>query len=558
MFPIEKNGRFWIRSMKRTFHCVLISCSYASSLVHANTDDIGPFDVMSEIPSSVDAAAVFHNPADTILLSPVGRSMRQLLALGGVFTETEHAWDAFSRTFDAPVDETIRMLLSNQVAVVWDGMRSDQQRQGITNAFDSKWTLICKVDPKDLQSIRNSLKPVKRDIVHSRAVYAIEQGRYVISLINATGDESNATVLIAPRTGVDLLHAVLEHAGEHEQPNETRSLVQRNEPMLAELNGYHQSTTDGDWSFVFMSRIDALTPLLSVDSETTQPKVHYVAAIVHLAPDALSCTFASDVPIDHETPDAPVDLFDAIAPDSVFTIATARAPSFDVNQQSMSVNLRLASDEDQSSESDSVFNAPALLALSAGDSTSMNVTMCLTNEQRDPGVTARLGDDAIRSFIQGFDPTQAPDMQGRFPDALRQIELRLPQSDVDSTPNWPGTSPSLAWKSVTTARDDLVITCIAPNAKAPAGAIRRIEDSIRTLDALDAQPRKGVLLRVSMDPMKTLNIINDPDLVDIALAKIIQRFELGMRRGIDASVRGRVEIEFSNIASSPTLGKDTR
>lgn len=514
---------------------------------------------MSEIPSTVDAAAVFQNPADSILLSPVGRSMRQLLALGGVFTETEHAWGALARTFDAPVDETIRMLLSNEVAVVWDGMRADDPGAGVTNAFDSKWTLICRVDQEDLQTIRDSLKPVKRDIVHARAVYAIEQGRYLISLINASGDGSNATVLISPRSGMDLLHAVLEHSGDRQRSTKTNSLVERNEPMLAELHGYHQSTTDGDWSFVFMSRVDAFAPMLLPDSDRSGEKPRSIAAIVHLAPDVLSCTFASDVPIDENTPDAPVDLFDAIAPDSVFTIATARAPMFDIDLNAFSLNVPFGSNPSQGEQSGSVLDAPALIAISPGDSTSMSVTMCLANERRDPGATARLSDDAIRAFIEGFDPTQAPNFQGRFPSASRQIELRLPRMLGDSTPpSWPGTTPSLAWKNIASSESDYLVTCLAPNPDAPAAAIQGIEDAVRTLEALEAQPRGGVLLRVSMDPMRTLNIINEPDLVDIALAKMIKRFELGMRRGIDASVRGRVEIEFSSSASSPTLGKDTR
>ena len=528
----------------------------------AHAEDLGPFETMATIPDQVDAAAVFNNPAESILLSPVGRSMRSLLALGGVFTQTEDAWGTLARTFDEPVDATIRSLLSGEVAVIWDDMGDQQNAEGISGALDSNWTLICKVQPEYLQRIRRSLKPVKREIVHNRPLYAIEQGRFAISLIDAPKNDQadqdadrKATVLLAPRSGTDLLKAVLEHENRRDLRN-TRPITAGHEPMLAELSSYHDSLGDGSWSFVFISQLELLNALFVQPAPQSQDDPRTIAALVKLNKDTLLCTFATDVAIEEDTPDAPIELFDALAPDSVFTIATSRAPTLNLTRNAFSFNLAVSSEAPGGVPTDPVFDAPALIALSAGDASSMSVTACFVNGKREDGLSAKLSDNTARSMISAFDPSQSPDFQGRFPQSLRQIDLRMPD-DVQRDPgDWPGLTPSLAWRTTSTNAHDLIIVSIAPDQDAPSREIDRIEDAALTLDALDAEPRTGVLLRVSFDTARALKIINDPDIWDIALAKVIRRFEMGVRRGIDAPMRGRIEIRFTPSAATPKLGSD--
>lgn len=518
--------------------------------------DIGPYRTLSGIPARVDAAAVFENPAEQILLSPVGRSMRSLLALAGVFSQTENAWGALARTFDAPVDATIRGLLSKRVTVLWDGMDGDGA--GISDAFDSNWTIICEVEPVFMGQIREALRPVKREILNARAIYAIEQGRYALVLIEARNGEGTDTVLLAPRSGAPLLRDVLTHMDAAGGDQHGPSIVAGHEPMLSELNAYHESADDGSWSFIFFSRLDIFRPLVGSAGSGVSGEPLTLAGMVKLDPDALRCSFASDFPVHPDTPDAPIQLFDVLAPDSVFTLASARAPSIGVGEDALSFNLS-ASTGDRESPQSPVLNAPALLDLSPGDAGSKSLTLCLLNPRREPGETARLSDDAARDLVRALDPAQGPDFAGRFPLALRQIELGIPRAIDDGEPArapapWPGISPVLAWKTTPTREQDLVIASIAPDALAPAKQISAIEDSARVLEALDAQAGSGVLLRLAMDPAGALSIINDPDVMDLALAKIIRRLELGIRRGIDTPVRGRLEIGFNASASSPKLG----
>lgn len=522
----------------------------------AGSPDIGPFESMITIPERVDAAAVFHNPADSILLSPVGRSMRSLLALGGVFTQTEEAWGALARTFNEPIDSTIRGLLSDQVAVVWDGIDHDQRAKGITGTFDSNWTLICKVDPEYVKQISRSLKPVKREIVHKRAVFAIEQGRYAITILEAPKGEQKATVLLAPRSGTDLLKAVLAHADTAGNHGENRPITAGHEPMLAELGAYHESLRDGTWSFIFMSRLDMFNSILAIPESEENGQTHTLAAVFKLDPDMLRCTFATDMPVDDQLPDAPIELFDAIAQESVFTVASARAPRMSVTGNSFHLDLTVSPDQTPDVVSDPIFNGPALFTLSGDDNESMGLTACFSNDRREPSQTARLSDETMRAMVSALDASQSPDFRGRFPAALRQIKLHIPPSRDRSPNDWPGMSPSLAWKTATTSEHDLTIASLAPNSQIPIAHIRRIEEAARALDALGAQPRSGVLLRVSMDPARTLQIMDDPNIMDIAITKIIRRFDLGIRRGIDTPMRGRLEIQFAESASSPKLGND--
>lgn len=535
---------------------VLILCALCFPLApaRAGQHDIGVFDAMTDIPAEVDAAAVFYNPAESILLSPVGRSMRSLLAFGGVFTQTESAWGALADVFDAPVDQTIRSLLSDQVAVVWDGLESPgPDMAGVTDSFDTRWTLICKVQPQYLEQIRRSLRPVKRDIVHSRAVYSIEQGRYRIALIDAETKGTNATVLLAPRSGAELLNAVLGHAVAGHVP-QSGSITAGHEPMLAELSAYHDAIDDGSWSFVLMSRLDIFNSLLSIPPADAGAQQHTLAAIVKLNPGDLGCSFATDLPLAEDTPDAPIELFDAVAADSVFTLAASRAPRLELTQNAFSINLSFSTGEQDQADTDPIFDAPALIALSPGDASNMALAICLSNPQRQDGKTAQLSDDAVRAMISSFDQSQAPDFAGRFPGVRREISLRIPAGDDADPDDWPGLTPKLAWQVTPTRSHDVVVAALGPTGANIARQIQSLSEAARTLDAFDTQNRSGVLLRLSMRPAATLRLVNDPDIMNLALAKIVNDFDLGIRRGVDASMRGRIEIRFTESASKPKLG----
>ena len=61
----------------------------------------------------------------------------------------------------------------------------DEVLAGLAMDLDTRWALMCEVEQGYLRRIRTHLKPVKRDILLGRTLYAIEQGRYGIMLLDA-------------------------------------------------------------------------------------------------------------------------------------------------------------------------------------------------------------------------------------------------------------------------------------------------------------------------------------------------------------------------------------
>lgn len=525
-----------------------------SPLVRADQPDMGAFASLQNVPDVVDAAAVFENPADELLLSPVGRSMRTMLSFAGVFTHTEHAWEALADTFGAPKDDTIRSLLSKQVIVVWDGFeRADPKTEGLTESIDTRWTLICKVEPEYLREIRKSLRPVKRDIVSNRPVYAIEQGRYRLALIDAIAPGEPASVLLAPRSGAELLNAVLSHYDANPQPP-MASVTRNREPMLAELSAQHAASADASWTFAFIARLDILRFLVPESTPGQPAPNHVLAGIVKLDQGELRSTFGTDAPIEADLPDAPVELYDAVAADSVFAMASAKSPVMFISRDHMSLSMGISANPAQQQQaSDPVLDAPFFLSLSGSDASNMSISVALRHPRRGEGETARMFDDSVHDIVASYDPTQAPRFDGCMPSAVRQIEIHATSSE-NAMPSWPGRSPQLAWSTSTAGEHDLTIASFAPQSIDTGEKVRSIALASHAIEAAGPRPSTGVLFRASILPELAMHIIDNPSIADLALAKLVRQLNIELRRGVNAPMRGSMRVRFSEQASKPKLG----
>lgn len=536
----------------------LLLCALTCPIANADEPDLGAFASLQNVPDVVDAAAVFENPADAVLLSPVGRSMRTMLSFAGVFTHTEHAWQALADTFGAPKDDTIRSLLSKQVIVVWDGFESaDPNTEGLTESIDTRWTLICKVEPEYLREIRKSLRPVKRDIVSNRPVYAIEQGRYRIALIDAIAPGEPASVLLAPRSGADLLHAVLTHYDATPTPP-VSSVTQNREPMLAELNAQHAASADATWTCAFIARLE-IFKLLSPDGAHDQPaQNHVLAGIIKLDQGQLRSTFGTDAPIEPDLPDAPIELYEAVANDSVLAVASAKSPVMFISHDQMSLSMGISTNPAQQ-QPDPALDAPFFMSLSGGDAQSMSLSVTLRHPKREPGETARMFDDAMHDIIASYDPDQAPRFDGCIPSAARHVQIQTQaQGEGSDTASyaWPGSNPQLAWSTSTAGEHDLTIASFAPDAIDAGEQVRSITLASHAIEAAGPRTSSGVLFRASILPEEAMRIIDDPSIADLAIAKLVRQLNIELRRGVHAPMRGSLRIQFSEHASKPRLGTD--
>lgn len=533
---------------------------WVTASTHAADPDMGAFDRLASVPNEVDAAAVFENPAESLLLSPVGRSMRSLLAMGGIFTQTERAWQALGTAFDAPVDDTIRDLLSKRVAVVWDGFeQGEASMQGLTNSIDTRWTLVCEVEPAYLKQIRQTMRPVKRDIVHGRPVYAIEQGRYRVALLESLAKDEPAIVLLAPRTASTLLHNVMGSMVNQEDPAAAQAAITSGrEPMLRELVAQHAAQTDGSFSLAFIARTPIFRTVIGLPATPNERSEHIVSGIVNLDTTSLQCHFASDLPIADDLPDAPVALLESVQPDAMFALASSRAPRISVSEDSMDIGFSIQSNPDRSaSGAFDLLDAPALVVLrQASPSSSAALSILLEHPKRPGGETARLCDEAMQSMIGAYDESQAPRFDGRLPNAVRTITLLEPTS-VGTKPtslSWPGIEPRLAWVSSSTSSADLFITSMTPADTDPADALRSIQDAAETLDALGDQPPSGVLLHATLKPAEVVRVLGDDSLMDLALSKLVDRIDLEIKRGVDSSYRGELRLQFAKFREGANLG----
>lgn len=547
--------------VRRLRVCFVLGAFIASMLcitpAHAHDSDLGPFGPLSSIPNEVDAAAVFENPAESLLLSPVGRSMRSLLAMGGVFTQTERAWQALGDAFKAPVDDTIRALLSKRVTVVWDGFDlSDPNMQGFTESIDTQWTLVCEVEHEYLKEIRESLSLVKRNIVDGRAVYAIEQGRYRVALLENPKHGAPAIVLLAPRKGADLLNAVLSSIIKGEQPAADHSAITSgHEPMLRELSTQHEAKGNGEYSFSFITRMPIFRVVLGLPPLSNPSEEHIFAGIVKLDEGTVRCSFASDIPIESDLPDAPIALLESISPDSIVAIASARSPRLIMDEDSLHMSFGISS-KNQDSDQHNLFNAPALIVMQPeGPEKAIGMCVLLRQPKRDPGETAKLSDETVQSMIRAFDATQAPNFNGRFPAVVRSITLQSSESnESEEQPTWPGPKPRIAWVSTNSTNNDLFIASMSPENADPANAISTLQDAALIIDALGEQPPSGVLLRAMLKPAQTLRVLGDASFMDLALAKLVRQIDLEIRRGIESSFRGELNLQLADPRAGANLG----
>lgn len=554
-------------------------------MTHAQ--DLGPFAGFDTISAEIDAAAVFENPAERFLLGPGGRTMRSLLKTGGIFTQTELAFQALGRAFDAPVDDTIRSLLSRRVVVIWDGFeQGDHNLQGLTNSIDTRWALVCEVEPDYLQTIRAAMRPVKRDIVHGRPVYAIEQGRYRVVMLENRAQDALATVLLAPSNGFELLQSVLASLVQDQPasiPN--ASMIRGHEDMLAALSHEHSNSHPPAPTFAFMARSSTLISALLPNAKSGLMQEHaadsVLAAIVQFDEESLQCSFASDLAIDPALRDAPIALLDAVSQDSVFAIAASRAPRISLSGDTLLWGMKPRAAQDPSTAppdpgrgesvpidpraNEDIFNAPMLLSVvpletENGADLIERLGLCLVidNPKRGDGITASLIDEAMAQGIGSYDPHQAPEFRGRFPSVPRMVALRPRPAESDTDLATKSGSlernPRAAWMTSSTKNRDLIIASIGPYGTDPIGYILGVEQTAYTLDALDAAHPSGVLLRVHILPSRALQLIEESDRVDIVMAKLVRELDIEVRRGLRTGLRGSIELDFSPLSGKPGLG----
>ncbi len=557
----------------------------------------------------MDAAAVLNNPAEHLLLNDSGRFIRELFALGGLFTHTEHAWEALSKAFGAQTDQTIKSLLSKRVVVVWDGIDSSSSDSffKLADAIDTQWTLVCQVEPAYLQHVRDRLKPVRRRIEQGHAVYAIEQGRYELVLLNPQDNDrkhqarsadgrghaeddawDGAAIILAPRKGATLLNHVLTSytIGPHALPDQIegngfRSIVHGREALISSIEA------GTDWSVAWIVQLDRFLPARDGpegEKSTHAPdKSSAMVGVVSTSKRGITLRFATDLELDLPDDDAPAGLLSAVGNEAIFAAAVSRTPSIFFKHDLLAMNSTFESVKGQVPPNSPAYpTGPGLVLLSKASqvSSQSNHTLNHRRPNAPPPIAltmltqfdrAELGDQPVSAYVDTVmhdlfvvsGQRDIPDYQGKFPRAARVYTIdSTGDSTKPGTPNpqppasWLGDSAKLSWLAGDGTDAPFMIVSLSPGDCQTTKQLRWIAQAAKSLESIPDQPKvTGVMTTGFFKPAKAIELLDPSSSIDLAISRFIESVEWNMAR-IPLGIGGTISIEFAPSSNRSTLGQD--
>ncbi len=555
--------------------------------------DDNPFDWLESVPHQVDAAAVLNNPAENILLNDSGRSIRKILALAGVFTQTENAWETLAREFGQDTDQTIRQLLGRRVVVLWDSNNtttssSPLSTAGFIQAIDTNWAIICEVEQSYLKEIQKHLTPVKRRLERGHTVYAIEKGRFeIVLLAEDPSTHRGARVLLAPKKGTKLLDRVIESMTKESVHNHTTRTPRKENHRTPSADHSHQSilscreeliaqvsTKDIPWSVAWVAQLDRFAHLSNQQSTDTNSKYNNkynnqsngqqnstcralptsVVGVMHFDDTGFDIQFSSDIALNLPQQDAPVELLSAAGSDAILAAAVAQTPDIFVEQRSIHTMYQGVFDHPtkpaDTQPADSGFpKGPGFIMLANHEQGKACVSQSdlamtvyaefhdrdLEQNQNHPALAARV-DQLIQNLYSSYDPISAPRYQGRFPQAIRTHTIESVSSDQAITA-WPGQQARLSWIARDASEHPALIASITPQSSDSGAQVQWISRALRNLDSIEEQvkdvgltPQQGVITKGYFRPALAISLLNTQDPIDLSISKLIGRIQWEISR----------------------------
>ncbi len=547
---------------------------------------------------SIDAAAVFNNPAQQFLLSDSGRMGRKMLSFTGVFSNTQHAFDALAKAFDVSTDELIKAFFSKRVIVMWDSIAASDSAFGLANAMDTNWTIACEVEPEYIQQIRLHLKPIRRSIEHGQTIYAIEKGRYELVLLTnnhlrSEKQKAAATsmIILAPKRGAKLLDQVLESFASNpdaaNKPNHKaaaprpKSILHTREKLIASIEA--QSTP---WSAAWIIQLDRFMNIpQSPAVQSQEPKVQSAAAgLLNINAGKVSALFSTDIKLNLPKSDAPIGLLGAVGGDAILAVALSKTPTLLVDRDIVHYMFNLGISTDILREQDpSMYpDGPGLILLSKvpnnqSDNQSNNqsaskyaLPIALTlmtqldqpngHQHKDTQESAIHADRIMHDLFATFNTDKAPSFQGRFPNVIRSHTFQNPSYVKTTLPQstWPGQFGNISWVSSTFSKKQVLITSLAPHYADTTSRVRWVVEATQSLDAIPSEPvESGIIFSGYLRPNQMLPLFESSDstnAISMGILKLIDRVQWELARS-PVGLRGTTSIEFARFGNSTKLGK---
>lgn len=512
--------------MRRLF--VLVIPLLICSLTQANDS---PWSTIDQYPDDVDAVLVLQNPAERMLLGATGPAARSSLNSFGLFTETERAWSSLSDSFGMDPDECIRALLSKRVVVLWDRLDGTTENPlQLLAAADSKWVLSAEVDESFVRRVRKYLKPVPRRIHQGKPIYAIEQGRFQLVIVEGQ-DAAASRMIVSPRSGIKLLDRVLDALA---QPNAHGS-------RLAARAQKTVGNADPGW---VLAGVIALDRFNASTEHTDSVEANPVMSIVLRADNEdWRAKIATDLQMDLPAHGAPVALLEAVGGDAVFVMANTAGLTAESSPGSFGFSLK--SDSQSTTGSLVIVSKETIDAKT--DEPSLVATV-ITGMGKGPDLGAAAVDQIMEELFRDADTGIAPDFGGRFPSAIRTQTRELSAEGQDK---WIGDSLQCSWVHRKGARssEGQMIFSIGPSGAETAKRVRWLREAANTLDAIpDVHERSSVVSRGLLRPGSVTPLIfADQSGILSGLLGAIDQASWEIQRSA-FGLRGNVEIRWRPIA----------
>lgn len=177
------------------------------------------------------------------LRTPAGESLRRMLAELGVFERTGRAWEGLSGTLGLDPESAIDRLLGGRVLLIADGL----------GKAEARWACVMSVDAEMGRLLPRRLKASPRESLNGRTVYAMEDGRFRVMLVESRGGSGVRALAIAQAGAEAMLRAGSElgarwEAGVHEvAPVGDRVAVLLHRPVGGRWVWGELSVTEEGW-----------------------------------------------------------------------------------------------------------------------------------------------------------------------------------------------------------------------------------------------------------------------------------------------------------------------
>lgn len=546
-----------------------------------------PTDLFAFIPDSADAAIVFNDPANQLFTSESGQSIHQLISKVGLFSRTRSAFDSLAQAFGSDSGQTINAVFSNRVLIAWEAKKNKENStlMEFVQNMDTQWAMLCEIEPESIVRLKQHFEPKPRSIEQGCTLWAIEQGRYDLVILEPSND-TKALLLFSPRASKPLFESMLNQINAarnpvpaHRAPTQSPSLLDTAIPLQSTLS---QMQPGAPWLAAWV--------IQSAHTSDHQPKpTQAIAGLLHLDTSALSITFTSNTPLDMPPGNAPVGLLGAIGDDAIMATALARTPTLTLSQNHLSTSLSFSAstNDSQSAQADPSISTnyaggPGLFVLSSPtpntpDQAPSQAVMTLmtwlgqppTNTDESPAATpAERIDRLIEEMFIQIGTQSPPSYLGRFPSAIRTYTFEPSkdthrQSDPTRGSSWPGDNPTISWLAhesqaePSDAADFAVIAAIGPRGAPTSRSIEWIANAADNLSAINTSPdqqlQSAVLARGYIHPQRAFKLLGELTSMDSTIARFINTIEWDITRA-PVGIQGHINLIFNRDPTPSQLG----